>query len=150
MRIGRDGRIALGGPTLARGYRDPVHPDPFAEAGWFQTNDIGALDSSGNLRVLGRADDAISTGGLTVLPGPVEAVLMTHLGVADSRLGQRVVAAVVVAGAISPTLDELRSHVTESLDTTAAPRELHVVAALPRRGIGKLDRKALVRRFSAD
>jgi O-succinylbenzoic acid--CoA ligase len=71
-------------------------------------------------------------------------------GVADSRLGQRVVAAVVVAGAISPTLDELRSHVTESLDTTAAPRELHVVAALPRRGIGKLDRKALVRRFSAD
>ncbi|MCV7276436.1 o-succinylbenzoate--CoA ligase [Mycolicibacter arupensis] len=158
MRIGRDGRIALGGPTLARGYRDPVHPDPFAEAGWFQTNDIGALDSSGNLRVLGRADDAISTGGLTVLPGPVEAVLMTHpavadcavFGVADSRLGQRVVAAVVVAGAISPTLDELRSHVAESLDTTAAPRELHVVAALPRRGIGKLDRKALVRRFSAD
>ncbi|WP_235675929.1 o-succinylbenzoate--CoA ligase [Mycolicibacter arupensis] len=158
MRIGRDGRIALGGPTLARGYRDPVHPDPFAEAGWFQTNDIGALDCSGNLRVLGRADDAISTGGLTVLPGPVEAVLMTHpavadcavFGVADSRLGQRVVAAVVVAGAISPTLDELRSHVTESLDATAAPRELHVVAALPRRGIGKLDRKALVRRFSAD
>ncbi len=158
VRLGADGRIALGGPTLAQGYRDPVHPDPFAEAGWFQTNDIGALDSSGSLRVLGRADDAISTGGLTVLPGPVEAVLMTHpavadcavFGVADSRLGQRVVAAVVVAGAISPTLDELRAHVAESLDTTAAPRELHVVTALPRRGIGKLDRKALARQFSVD
>ncbi|ORB04001.1 O-succinylbenzoic acid--CoA ligase [Mycolicibacter minnesotensis] len=158
VRIGADGRIALGGPTLAQGYRDPIHPDPFAEAGWFQTDDVGALDSSGRLRVLGRADDAISTGGLTVLPGPVEAVLTTHpavadcavFGIADDRLGQRVVAAVVVAGATAPTLAELRAHVAESLDATAAPRELHVVAALPRRGIGKLDRKALARQFSAD
>jgi O-succinylbenzoic acid--CoA ligase len=38
--------------------------------------------------------------------------------------------------------------VAASLDATAAPRELHIVDALPRRGIGKLDRKALVRQFS--
>lgn len=156
LRIGDDGRIALGGPTLATGYRNPVDPDPFAEAGWFITDDLGALDVSGTLTVLGRADDAISTGGLTVLPGPVEAVLATHpavaecavFGVADDRLGQRVTAAVVVAGATPPTLEALRAHVAESLDVTAAPRELHIVAALPRRGIGKLDRKALARRFS--
>lgn len=156
VRIGDDGRIALGGPTLACGYRNPVDPDPFAEPGWFHTNDIGALDSSGRLSVLGRADDAISTGGLTVLPGPVEAVLSTHpavadcavFGVPDDRLGQRVVAAVVVAGAEPPTLAALRAHIAGSLDATAAPRELHIVAALPRRGIGKLDRKSLVRLFS--
>ena len=156
VRIGDDGRIALGGPTLARGYRNPVQPDPFAEPGWFTTNDIGAVDSSGRLTVLGRADDAISTGGLTVLPGPVEAVLATHpavadcavFGIADDRLGQRVVVAVVAAGTTAPTLDELRAHVAATLDSTAAPRELHVVAALPRRGIGKLDRNALVRQFS--
>lgn len=157
LRIGGDGRIAIGGPTVAQGYRNPVEPDPFAEPGWFSTNDLGALDSSGSLTVLGRADDAISTGGLTVLPGPVEAVLATHpavadcavFGIDDDRLGQRVVAAVVVAGATPPTLEALRAHVAESLDTTAAPRELHVVPALPRRGIGKLDRKALAQRFSA-
>ncbi len=157
LRIGDDGRIAIGGSTLARGYRNPVEPDPFAEPGWFATNDLGALDSSGRLTVLGRADDAISTGGLTVLPGPVEAVLSTHpavaecavFGIDDDRLGQRVVAAVVVAGATPPTLEALRAHVAESLDTTAAPRELHVVPALPHRGIGKLDRKALAQQFSA-
>jgi len=157
LRIGGDGRIAIGGSTLAQGYRNPVEPDPFAEPGWFATNDIGALDSLGRLTVLGRADDAIGTGGLTVLPGPVEAVLSTHpavadcavFGVDDDRLGQRVVAAVVVAGATPPTLEALRAHVAESLDTTAAPRELHVVPALPRRGIGKLDRKALAQKFSA-
>ncbi|MDQ2626310.1 MAG: o-succinylbenzoate--CoA ligase [Actinomycetota bacterium] len=156
VRIGDDGRIALGGPTLARGYRNPADPDPFAEPGWFHTNDVGVLDSSGRLSVLGRTDDAISTGGLTVLPGPVEAVLSTHpavadcavFGIPDDRLGQRVVAAVVVAGAEPPTLPALRAHIAQSLDATAAPRELHIVAALPRRGIGKLDRKSLVQQYS--
>lgn len=156
VRIGGDGRIAIGGPTLARGYRNPVAPDPFTEPGWFATDDIGALDPSGRLTVLGRVDDAISTGGLTVMPAPVEAALSSHpavaecavFGIADDRLGQRVAVAVVVAGATPPTLAELRAHVAESLDTTAAPRELHIVTALPRRGIGKLDRKTLARSFT--
>jgi o-succinylbenzoate---CoA ligase len=148
-----DGRIVLGGPTLAKGYRNPPDPDPFAEAGWFHTDDIGVVDDSGRLRVLGRIDDAISTGGLTVLPQPVEAALRTHpavadcavFGLADDRLGQRVVAAVVLApGSTAPTLDTLRAHVARALDPTAAPRELHIVDALPMRGIGKVDRSALI------
>jgi O-succinylbenzoic acid--CoA ligase len=156
VRIESDGRIVLGGATLAKGYRNPADPDPFAEPGWFRTDDAGALDDSGVLRVLGRIDEAISTGGLTVLPQPVEAVLATHpavadcaiFGVADDRLGQRVVAAIVVApGAVAPSLAQLREHVAASLDHTAAPRELHVVDELPRRGIGKLDRRALVQRY---
>jgi O-succinylbenzoic acid--CoA ligase len=150
------GRIVLGGATVAKGYRNPPDPDPFAEPGWFRTDDAGALDS-GVLRVLGRLDEAISTGGLTVLPQPVEAVLATHpaiadcaiFGVPDDRLGQRVVAAITIApGAAAPTLADLREHVAQTLDSTAAPRELHIVDELPRRGIGKLDRRLLVRRFS--
>jgi O-succinylbenzoic acid--CoA ligase len=150
------GRVALGGPTLAKGYRNPVTPDPFAEPGWFHTDDIGAVDDSGILRIMGRVDDAISTGGLKVFPQLVEAALTTHpavadcavFGVADERLGQRVVAAIVMTeGHQAPTVAELRSHVTQTLAATAAPRELHVVEALPRRGIGKLDRKALATRF---
>jgi O-succinylbenzoic acid--CoA ligase len=157
LRVPADGRIVIGGATLAKGYRNPVDPDPFAEPGWFHTDDVGAVDEAGVLRVLGRADDAISTGGLTVLPQPVEAALCTHpavgdcavFGRADERLGQRVVAAIVVSGGCEPpTLQALRAHVTRTLDATAAPRELHIVDALPRRGIGKVDRAALVRRFS--
>lgn len=152
-----DGRIVIGGATLAKGYRNPVEPDPFAEPGWFATDDLGAVSDAGVLTVLGRADDAISTGGLTVLPQPVEAALGSHpavsecavFGVTDDRLGQRVVAAIVVRdGSAAPTLDALRAHVTRTLDATAAPRELHIVDTLPRRGIGKIDRMALVRRFA--
>ncbi|WP_407685194.1 o-succinylbenzoate--CoA ligase [Mycobacterium sp. HUMS_1102779] len=157
VRVSGDGRVVIGGATLAKGYRNPVVPDPFAEPGWFRTDDLGVIDDAGVLSVLGRADDAISTGGLTVLPQPVEAALGTHpavrecavFGLPDDRLGRRVVAAVVPAdGCAPPTLEALRAHVARTLDATAAPRELHVVDALPRRGIGKLDRRALVRRFS--
>jgi O-succinylbenzoic acid--CoA ligase len=157
LRVRSDGRIVIGGATLAKGYRNPVDPDPFAEPGWFRTDDLGAVDDGGVLTVLGRADDAISTGGLTVLPQPVEAALCTHpavddcavFGVADDRLGQRVVAAIVVRdGFPPPTLDELRAHVAHTLDATAAPRELRIIDALPRRGIGKVDRMALAHRFA--
>jgi o-succinylbenzoate---CoA ligase len=157
LRVPSDGRIVIGGATLAKGYRNPVDPDPFAEPGWFRTDDLGAVDDAGTLTVLGRADDAISTGGLTVLPQPVEDALCTHpavsdcavFGLADDRLGQRVVAAIVVRdGFPAPTLDALRAHVTGTLDATAAPRELHIVDALPRRGIGKVDRRAVAHRFA--
>jgi O-succinylbenzoic acid--CoA ligase len=159
LRLEADGRIVIGGATLANGYRNPPDPDPFAEPGWFRTDDIGAVDDSGQLTVLGRADEAISTGGLTILPQPVEAALRSHpavadcavFGVADDRLGQRVEAAVVVAdGCEPPALDTLRSHVTQTLDVTAAPRELHILDTLPMRGIGKVDRQALTRRFDRD
>jgi O-succinylbenzoic acid--CoA ligase len=151
------GRVVLGGATLAKGYRNPPSPDPFAEPGWFRTDDAGHVDERGVLTVYGRLDEAISTGGLTVLPQLVESALATHPAVAqcavfavrDDRLGERVTAAVVLTpGAEAPTLDELRAHAAQSLDSTAAPRELHVVDELPVRGIGKVDRRALAERFA--
>ncbi|SKY12292.1 Possible O-succinylbenzoic acid--CoA ligase MenE [Mycobacteroides abscessus subsp. bolletii] len=155
VRIGPEGRISLGGATVAAGYRNIPEHKAFAEHGWFHTDDFGELDE-GRLRVLGRLDEAISTGGLTVVPQVVEAALGAHplvaecavFGVPDDRLGQRVAAAVVPSAAGAPTLEDLREHVTAALDGTAAPRELHLLDELPRRGIGKLDRRVLVKRFS--
>lgn len=154
---GQPGQVLVGGATLAKGYRNPTLPDPFGQPGWFRTDDVGCLDEAGRLRVLGRTDDAISTGGFTVMPGPVETVLLRHpavadcavFAVADTRLGQRVAAAVVTApGSTPPGVKELRDFVAESLDPRAAPREVHSVEELPRRGIGKLDRAALRDRLS--
>ncbi len=152
-----DSRIVLGGATVAKGYRNPVTPDPFADPGWFRTDDLGTMDDSGVLRVLGRVDDAVSTGGLTVLPQLVESALASHpaiaecavFGVPDERLGQRVVAALVLApDSPAPDVAELRAWVAQTLDATAAPREVHIVEELPRRGIGKLDRRELAVRYA--
>ncbi|WP_430333874.1 o-succinylbenzoate--CoA ligase [Rhodococcus sp. ACT016] len=150
VRIADDSRVVLGGDMVASGYRGlPGHP-AFAEPGWFRTDDAGTV-SGGVLTIHGRLDEAISTGGLTVVPQVVESVLLEHpgvrecavLGVPDDRLGQRVVAAIVPAAGCAPTLEELREHVRGALDATAAPREVRLLDALPLRGPGKTDRNAL-------
>lgn len=146
-----EGRIVLGGDVVAVGYRNqPEHP-AFAEPGWFRTDDAGVVED-GVLRVTGRLDEGISTGGLLVLPQVVEAVLGTHpavaecvvLGLPDERLGQRVAAVIVPApGAEPPSLEQVRAHVVAELDAIAAPREVAVLDELPLRGPGKPDRHAL-------
>lgn len=154
------GRVILGGATLAVGYRNlPDHP-AFAERGRFRTDDLGFLTQApdaGLLQIVGRADEAISTGGLTVIPQIVEAVLKAIpeiddcavFALPDERLGEKVVAAVVVAAESSePDLATIRDLVTAQLDRYAAPRELFIVDALPLRGPGKVDRRALVAAFS--
>jgi O-succinylbenzoic acid--CoA ligase len=142
--------IRLRGPMLLRAYRDGSVP--LTEGGWFATGDSGWLDAGGRLQVEGRLAELIITGGENVWPGPVEAVLETHPGVAeaavagwpDEEWGQRVVAWVVPADpGVPPTLPDLRVRVAEQLAPYAAPRQLVLLARLPRTAIGKVRRDCL-------
>ncbi|TCK00195.1 O-succinylbenzoic acid--CoA ligase [Nocardia alba] len=152
-----DGRVILGGAMIARGYRNLPDHSAFAEPGWFRTEDAGSFED-GVLTISGRLDEAITTGGLLVIPQVVEAVLANHpgirecivLGLPDERLGQRVAVAIVPAPGAAPTLDEIRAHVMAELDSIAAPRELAVLAEIPLRGPGKPDRAALRRLLLAE
>jgi len=154
-----DGVVELAGPVLATGYlgRPDLDADTFVHRGGvrhLRTSDLGALDD-GVLRILGRVDDVIVTGGAKVAPAAVEDVVATLPGVAevcvvgvpDDEWGHAVVAAVVPAGA-PPTLDEVRALVSARLGPRHAPRRLVVRDHLPHRGIGKPDRRALVRELT--
>jgi O-succinylbenzoic acid--CoA ligase len=150
------GRVILGGPMVAHGYRNlPDHP-AFAESGWFRTDDLGRLDA-GVLSIVGRADEAISTGGLTVVPQVVEAVIAEDpsvaecvvVGLPDDRLGEKVVAVVVARRGELLDANRIRGSVAERLGRFAAPREVIEVDELPLRGPGKPDRRELRRRFSS-
>ena len=81
------GEILLRCPMLLRCYRDGT--DPKTPDGWFATGDAGALDESGRLKVHGRLDDVVISGGENIWPVQVEAVLRTHPGVADVAVGGR-------------------------------------------------------------
>jgi o-succinylbenzoate---CoA ligase len=148
------GEILLRGPMLFRGYRDdPARTAAAQRGGWLHTGDLGRLDpASRRLVVLGRLDDLIVTGGVNVHPVEVEEVLAAHPAVAeagvggrpDPRWGQRVVAYVVPRDpAAPPALAELRAFALERLAAAKAPRELVLVAALPRGPSGKLQRRLL-------
>jgi O-succinylbenzoic acid--CoA ligase len=146
-----DGGVELAGPVLALGYRlDPAATADAFTGDWFRTRDAGTL-RDGLLTVTGRLDDVLITGGVNVAPAAVEAALRDHPDVADAVVfgrpdeewGQSVVAAVVPASGSGPQLAELRAWVTDRLGAPAAPRQLHLLDAVPVLHSGKPDRRAV-------
>lgn len=147
LKIGDDGRILISGPVLFSGYRF----GPPYDGGWFATSDLGEL-TGGRLRVLGRADDVINTGGEKVVAASVAAVLGRHpevadvavVGTPDPEWGEAVTAFVVPADhSRPPTLQQLRAYAADRLPPYAAPRELRILSALPLLANGKTDMAAL-------
>jgi acyl-CoA synthetase (AMP-forming)/AMP-acid ligase II len=148
--LGADGRIRLAGPSLFTGYRlRPEQTAAVRDGEWFVTQDLGALED-GRLRVRGRIDDVINTGGEKVVAGEVATALSRHpkvrdvvvVGRPDPEWGERVTA-VVVPAADAPGLPELRAFVRETMPAAAAPRELELVEAIPLLASGKPDRARL-------
>ncbi|MCU1613316.1 MAG: AMP-dependent synthetase and ligase [Frankiales bacterium] len=149
--VGDDG-VRLAGPTLALGYRlDPEGTAAAFAGGWFRTRDAGTLGAGGRLTVHGRLDDVVVSGGVNVAPPAVEAVLREHpdvadavvFGIPDEEWGQRVVTAVVPAAGARPGLAVLRPWVAARLGAAAAPREVHVIDAVPVLHTGKPDRRGV-------
>lgn len=166
-----EGRIEVGGPTLCTavgemcragevGDRAPRvdHsdlPNPWTPDGYLRTADLGRLED-GVLRVLGRADDVIVTGGENVMPGKVEEVLERHpavrralvFGVRDEEWGALVAVAIEARSRDArPTIGELRAWLEPRLAAFERPRRLAWVEALPRTATGKLDRAAAKQDF---
>ncbi|MFB9377438.1 AMP-binding protein [Kineococcus gynurae] len=152
------GRLRITGPVLARGYL----ADPTASAAAFdhapdgrrrfRTDDLADLGPDGRVRVVGRVDDLVVTGGVKVAPGVVEAVLardpevaeVVVVGVPDAEWGQVVAACVVPAPGARPDLAGLRARAAAGLPGHALPRRLLLLDDLPLRGPGKPDRTRLV------
>ncbi|MEU4833561.1 AMP-binding protein [Streptosporangium sp. NPDC023615] len=149
LRIGGDGRIRLGGPVLFSGYRLRADLTEAARDGdRFLTSDLGVLEG-GRLRVLGRADDVINTGGEKVVAATVAEAVAGHPAIADAVVvgrpdpewGERVTA--VVVSPDPPSLAELRAFVKERLPAYAAPAELVVLPEIPLLTNGKPDLETL-------
>ncbi len=157
VRLSADGRVELGGPTLAEYYLD----DPERTAAtfvdhdgvrWYRTDDAGEL-VDGVLRVTGRLDDTIVTGGLKVRLGDVERIVREQPGLADAVVvaghhpewGE--VPVVVTTG--RPAIDELRRIVGATLPSEARPDRVLTVDAVPLLPSGKPDRLAVTRRVAA-
>lgn len=146
----RDGIVTLTGDVVAAGYRDRPAPDPFAGR-TFTTSDLGEIHQ-GRLRILGRADDLINTGGKKVSPLRVEQALRTLadvedaivVGVPDPEWGARTVA-LVLRRDRSGGATAVREALRDRLAPYELPTQVLDVPALPHKGIGKPDREAALR-----
>ena len=152
VRIDAEGRILLGGDTVAAGYLDaPGAADFFEEDGirWYRTGDLGELSPDGKLTVLGRADDVIITGGVKVSAAHVQAGLEKLdgvraafvTGVPSAEWGQAVAAYVAVSDTVM-TAEELLA-AARSLLGAMAPKTVVTASELPLLPNGKPDRLAM-------
>jgi o-succinylbenzoate---CoA ligase len=146
--LGDEGRVRISGPTLFSHYDND--PDLTAETvvdGWFLTSDAGRFDEDGRLRIVGRIDDVVISGGVKIPLAAVAERLRSHLlvqqaevfGVPDPEWGQRLVA--VLVGTAQDA--ELRDWVGMQHPRSWAPRELRWVESLPLLPNGKVDRQAI-------
>ncbi len=144
------GELQVQGGTLFDGYlnRPEATADSF-DGAWFRTGDAAVIGADGFHRIVGRQSmDIIKTGGFKVGAGEVEAALLDHpsvhevavVGVPDDDLGQRIVAYVVGEGVDDRVLIDL---VASTLSVHKRPREIRVVAALPRNAMGKVQKNLL-------
>jgi len=158
---GSKGEIVIRGGNVMAAYEN--NPDANATGfidGWFRTGDVGTMDDEGYLSIVGRARDVLRTGGETVAPGEVEAVLAGHpavgevavVGLPDPQWGEVVCAVVVpVDGRRDDvSVDSLRAHCEGRLASFKQPRQVELVDSLPRTpATGQIQRTLLVERLTA-
>ncbi|MEA3550121.1 AMP-binding protein [Pseudarthrobacter sp. C1] len=171
LRVEGDGRILLGGDTIAAGYLEaPESTETFFEEDgvrWYRTSDLGRIGEDGRLTVLGRADDVIITGGMKVSAAHVQDELVKSDGVAaafvagvpSAEWGQAVAAYValaesargVEAGDALPSRDHavvLQQEWRRTLGILA-PKTVLAASSLPLLPNGKPDRLAMTAELNA-
>jgi acyl-coenzyme A synthetase/AMP-(fatty) acid ligase/acyl carrier protein len=156
---GQLGELYVGGAQVCRGYvnggqEQRFVPDPLRPGErLYRTGDLGRYRVHGGIDLMGRADDQVKISGYRIEPGEVEAVLRALPGVLagavlvqQTTTGPRLVAYVAVDDPESPTGEQrLLDGLRQSLPDPMVPREVVLLAQLPRLPNGKLDRQSLPR-----
>ncbi len=150
-------------PAMARGIWGDnerfveTYWSKFAEEGYYFAGDGARLDEDGDLWLLGRVDDVMNVSGHRLSTAEIESALVSHpmvaesavVGAHDETTGQAVVAFVILRTdhADAQTPDEasttLRAHVATSIGAIARPRQIFIVAELPKTRSGKIMRRLL-------
>jgi malonyl-CoA/methylmalonyl-CoA synthetase len=145
------GELKVKGPSCCRGYwqRPQDSATQWDDHGWFATGDLASVDPEGYFSIRGRLTELIITGGHNVYPAEVEAVLIRHpsvrdvavVGIESDEWGESVTAFVVAEG--TPDVEGVARLAAEELAPYKRPREIRVVAELPRNAMGKVLRRQL-------
>ena len=148
---GQPGEIIVRGPQAFDGYLDAPEESSrvFTSEGWFKTGDIG-VNSDGFISMADRKKELILSGGFNVYPSQVEAAIRSHPAVSDvavvgipvSDATEEVAAAIIMEDGSAPlTLEEVRAWAEKTIAHYALPRQLVVIAELPRNQMGKILRR---------
>jgi acyl-CoA synthetase (AMP-forming)/AMP-acid ligase II len=149
------GELWIRNPTVHRCYLDEAMNDRRLRDGWFRTGDLFFRDAEGHFFHRGRCDDMFICNGKNVLPGEIEAVLMTMPGVelACAAPVQRRDGGTAV-GVLIRANEKMREEMTASAvcefaahrgPTYAIPQVVRFIDEFPQTGPGKVDRLTVAR-----
>ncbi len=150
--LGEQGEIAISGPQVVPGYwRLPDATTQAFPDGELRSGDIGFMDEAGWLYVVDRKKDMINASGFKVWPREVEDVLYTHpavreaavVGIPDAYRGESVKAYVSLRPGATVEPSEISSYCAERLAAYKYPREVEILAELPKTTSGKILRREL-------
>jgi amino acid adenylation domain-containing protein len=159
--VGVPGELYLGGAGLARGYlnrpeltaekfvANPLEDAPSPRL--YRTGDLVRWREEGQLEYLGRIDHQVKIRGFRIELGEIESRLRCHPALEqavvaareDSPGNKRLVAYLVTTEQKPPDIEELRSHLEQTLPGYMIPSAFVTLNALPLTPNGKVDRKAL-------
>ena len=156
---GEIGELVTEGPQVVAGYWNK--PEETARAlprGALHTGDVGYMDADGWFYIVDRKKDQINVGGYKVWPREIEDVLYEHeavreaavVGVPDPYRGETVKAYVSLKAGSAVTADELAAHCKQRLAAYKYPREVEIIAELPKTVTGKILRRELRARARQD
>jgi len=150
---GEIGGIEVRGPNVFKGYwRMPEKTkEEFTADGWFKTGDVGRIDASGRVTIVGRSKDLIISGGYNVYPAEIEGYINDMPGVAESALvgvshpdfGEVGVAVVVGKPGARLDGDAITASLKSRLANFKIPKRCFVVDDLPRNAMGKVQKNLL-------
>lgn len=148
---GEEGEIIIRGPSVANEmWDDPAKTRQVFEGPWWHSGDLGVMDDEQFLYIRGRLDDMIISGGINIMPAPVEDAILKHpavaevavVGLPDDVWGQAVTAFVMAKAPV--TAEELDAFLQASdLSSYQRPRRYEFLDELPKGPTGKLNRRAL-------
>ena len=159
--LDRDGRsigeLQVRGPWVTAAYHAVDAAEAFHD-GWLRTGDTGSIDEHGYIVIADRTKDMIKSGGEWISSVQLENLLLEHpevveaavVAIADPRWQERPLAIVVAepGSDLAARSDELRAHLARSLPTWQVPDRFLFVDALPRTGVGKIDKRSLRDRYA--
>ena len=148
--VGVPGEVCTRGYLVMLGYWND--PDATAEAvdaaGWMHTGDLGVMDAAGYLNIVGRSKDMVIRGGENLYPREIEEVLFEHpavasaqvIGVPDERMGEELMAWIVLRERADATDDEIRDFCRERVAHFKVPRYVKFVDEFPLTVTGKVQK----------
>jgi acyl carrier protein len=152
------GEIAIRGENVMGGYENNSEANEAAFAnGWFRTGDQGYLDTDGYLFISGRLRELINRGGEKVAPREIDERLIDHpevwqavaFAVPHERLGEDIVAAVVLRKRAGASERELREFLLSRLADFKVPSQIVFVNEIPKGPTGKVQRIGLDKKLAS-